>query len=129
VPPPGDRPGGDQRRGRAALATETVAAPFARGLHRLLYEDFDPALEDLASLLKPYDAGKWTVLSYWPFFRFPERRMFMQPVIARRCAARMGYELHYDSTPNRATYRSLLGLSDFVRERIASLEPKDNIDM
>jgi hypothetical protein len=55
--------------------------------------------------------------------------MFMQPVAARRCAARMGYEFHYDSTPNRETYASLLGLSDLVRERIASLEPKDNIDM
>jgi hypothetical protein len=119
----------EQHALNAALATGTVAAPFARGLHRLLYEDFDPALEELASLLKPYNAAKWTVLTYWPFFRFPERHMFMQPVVARKCAARMGYELHYESTPNRETYRSLLGLSAFVREGIAALEPKDNIDM
>jgi hypothetical protein len=81
----------------------------------------------LARLLRK--VAKWTVLTYWPFFRFPKRRMFMQPVAARRCAARMGYELHYDSTPNRETYASLLGFSDFVRKRIAALEPKDNIDM
>jgi hypothetical protein len=41
----------------------------------------------------------------------------------------MGYEFHYDSTPNRETYASLLGLSALVREGIAALEPKENINM
>jgi hypothetical protein len=113
--------GGARQRDRGGIVR--------RGLHRLLYEDFDPALEELASLLQPYNAAKWTVLTYWLFFRFPERHMFMQPVVARKCAARMGYELHYETTPNRETYRSLFGLSAFLREGIAALEPKDNIDM
>jgi hypothetical protein len=46
---------------------------FARGLYELLYNEFDVGLQRLVALLKPYNAAKWPVLTYWPFFRFPDR--------------------------------------------------------
>jgi hypothetical protein len=55
--------------------------------------------------------------------------MFLKPTIVQTCAQRMGYELHYEPLPNRATYRSLLGFTEFLREGIATLEPKENIDL
>lgn len=112
-----------------ALKNGRVVQPFAEGLHELLYGDFDIALEELASLLKPYNAVKWPILTFWPFFRFPDRHMFLKPTIVQTCADRMGYELRYDSMPNRDTYRSLLGFTTFLREGIAELAPRDNIDI
>jgi hypothetical protein len=112
-----------------ALKSKGTAKPFAEGLRGLLYGGFEAALEDLAHLLKPYNAAKWPILTFWPFFRFPDRHMFLKPTLVQACADRMGYELHYASTPNRDTYRSLLDFTRFVREGIAALEPEDNIDV
>lgn len=112
-----------------ALKVKGLAKPFAELLRELLYGDFDQSLEDLAHLLRPHDAAKWPILSFWPFFRFPDLHMFLKPMMVQRCAERMGYDLHYESLPNRDTYHSLLGFAEFVREGIADLEPKDNIDI
>jgi hypothetical protein len=87
-----------------ALESKGTAKPFAEGLRGLLYGGFEAALEDLAHLLKPYNAAKWPILTFWPFFRFPDRHMFLKPTLVQACADRMGYELHYASTPNRDTY-------------------------
>ena len=112
-----------------ALKSEGVALPFAIGLRELLYGDFESALERMTALLRPCNAAKWPILTFWPFFRFPERHMFLKPTIVQTCAERMGYELHYEPLPNRETYRSLLGFTEFLRNGIATLEPKDNIDL
>jgi hypothetical protein len=55
--------------------------------------------------------------------------MFLKPTIVQTCAERMGYDLHYEPLPNPETYRSLLGFTEFLRDGIAALEPKDNIDL
>jgi hypothetical protein len=112
-----------------ALKVKRLAKPFAELLRELLYGDFDQSLENLAHLLKPHDAAKWPILTFWPFFRFPDRHMFLKPTIAQDCAERMGFDLHYETLPNRRTYRSLLEFTQFLREGIAELEPKDNIDL
>jgi hypothetical protein len=112
-----------------ALKSESVAAQFAKDLRELLYGDFELALERMAVLLRPCNAAKWPILTFWPFFRFPNRHMFLKPTIVQTCAERMGYELHYEPLPNPETYRSLLGFTEFLRDGIATLRPKDNIDL
>jgi hypothetical protein len=112
-----------------ALRTKAVAQPFAEGLRELLYGEFEFALEALAALLRPHNAAKWPILTFWPFFRFPNRHMFLKPTIVRICAGRLGYELHYERLPNRTTYQSLLGFTEFLRAGIAELKPRDNIDL
>jgi hypothetical protein len=112
-----------------ALKVENLRQPFAEHLTELLYGDFDRALQDLNRLLKPDEAAKWPILTYWPFLRFPDRHMFLKPKMTENCATRLGYELDYDSSPNPRTYRSLLDFTDFLRNGIAELEPRDNIDL
>jgi hypothetical protein len=56
---------------------------FARGFYELLYGEFNAGLQRLAALLKPYKAAKWPILTYWPFFRFPDRHAFLKPEIAK----------------------------------------------
>jgi len=102
---------------------------FVRGLYELLYGEFDLGLQRLVPLLKPYNAAKWPVLTYWPFFRFPDRHAFLKPDIVNVCAYRLGHELDYDPTPNTRSYRSFLGLVEYVRDGIQVLRPRDNIDL
>ncbi len=105
-------------------------APFVNSLHALLYgDDFEPALVQMASLLAPSGAAKWPIVTYLPFLRWPDRHVFLKPEITRQCAFRLGYELEYEPEPNGRTYRSFCGLLDTIREGIASLGPRDNIDM
>ncbi len=99
-------------------------------LQSLLYgDDFDLALVHMASLLAPSGAAKWPIVTYLPFLRWPDRHVFLKPEIAQQCAYRLGYELEYESEPSTRTYWSFCGLLDTIREGIASLGPRDNIDM
>jgi hypothetical protein len=112
-----------------ALKKPATARTFSETLLRLLYRDFDSALEDLAWLLKPFGAATWTVLTFLPFFRFPEHHMFLKPTIYQNCAHQMGYEAHYDSMPNPKTYASSVEFAKFLADGLALLTPKDNIDI
>jgi hypothetical protein len=112
-----------------ALGHRGVAQPFAEGLRELIYGDIGAALEHLSHLLKPHGAAKWPILTFWPFFRFPDRHMFLKPTYTQGCAERMGFDLDYETLPNGRTYRSLLKFTEFLRNGIAGLQPKDNIDL
>jgi hypothetical protein len=112
-----------------ALKTARVHQPFAEGFRELLYGDFGAALRQLVNVLGPYKAAKWPILTFWPFFRFPDRHMFLKPTIVKECARRLGYEFDYQPMPNLETYRSLLQVTDLLRKDIAVLQPKDNIDV
>jgi hypothetical protein len=102
---------------------------FARGLYELLYGEFDVGLQRLVALLKPYNAAKWPILTYWPFFRFPDRHAFLKPEIAKVCAYRLGRDLDYDPTPNPRSYRSFLDLVAYMHDGIQVLGPRNNIDL
>ena len=104
--------------------------PFAEGVYQLLYgNDFGQALNHIVHILKPHNAAKWPVVTYLPYFRFPDRHMFLKPEVTKDCADRLGFELDYDATPNIETYNSLIELVSFIRHGIARLGPKDNIDI
>lgn len=102
---------------------------FARGLYELLYGEFDVGLQRLVALLKPYNAAKWPILTYWPFFRFPDRHAFLKPEIVKTCAYRLGRELDYDPTPNPQSYRSFMEFVEYLRDGLEVLQPRDNIDL
>jgi hypothetical protein len=102
---------------------------FARGLYDLIYGEFDVGLQRLVALLKPYNAAKWPILTYWPFFRFPDRHAFLKPEIVKVCAYRLGRELDYDPTPNPRSYRSFTDLVEYLRDGLKVLRPRDNIDL
>jgi hypothetical protein len=112
-----------------ALKIKGRAQPFAEGLRELIYGDIETALKDLSHLLRRRGAAKWPILTFWPFFRFPDRHMFLKPTFTQGCAERMGFDLDYETLPNGRTYRSLLEFTEFLRSGIAALAPKDNIDI
>ncbi len=112
------------------LKSEERQRSFGMCLLDLLYgNDFSAAFEQTVDLLSSHGAAKWPIVTYFPFFRFPDRHMFLKPEIAQECAYRLGYELDYEPRPNMESYRSYLGLVDVIRDGIASLEPRDNIDI
>jgi hypothetical protein len=112
-----------------ALRSEDVRERFGHDLVELLYGDTYLGIDKLSRILKPKGAAKWPVITYWPFLLRPERHMLLKPEIAQLCAHILGYELDYDPVPNARTYRSYLGLVDHIRNGIAVLEPRDNIDV
>ena len=104
--------------------------PFARALYTLLYgDDFAQAIVDMVNVLKPNDAAKWPIVTYFPYLRYPGEHMFLKPEVTKRCADRLGFDLHYDPQPNFVTYSSLLKFAAFVKQGISDLHPRDYIDV
>lgn len=59
-------------RGHSADALVSAAARFALGLE-------ETALQEMDSLLKPYNCAKWTIATYLPFLWRPDTHMFLKP--------------------------------------------------
>jgi hypothetical protein len=105
---------------------------FALALADLLHGDeatFDPAFDRIVTLLRPFDAAKWPVITYWPFIVHPDRHMLLKPAVATTCAAGLGLDFTYDSVPTAALYAGYLRLIRQIRDGIRELQPQDNIDV
>ncbi len=112
------------------VSKEKNHEPFSNALYDLLYgNDFDNSLKSMAKLLAPDDAAKWPIITYWPFFCLPDQHMYMKPEIVQNTAYRLGFELSYESYPNPQSYKSLLELTDFIRDGISEMKPSSNIDI
>lgn len=61
----------------------------------------------------------------------PDRHMFLKPAFTQAYAARIGHRFvhDYESTPNAATYVSLLHMTAETGNALADLDPADNIDL
>jgi hypothetical protein len=113
-----------------AIKTTKGKSSVVGAIRSVMYAaDFDKALAGAVATLRPFELAKWPVLTYFPYLRFPERHMFLKPEVTRDCADRMGIDLEYDSTPNAATYRQLLALTEALRTALRPLRPRDNIDI
>jgi hypothetical protein len=55
--------------------------------------------------------------------------MFLKPDVTKRAAEACNFELNYRPELNWRTYESLLRFNAALRELIADLKPRDNIDM
>lgn len=113
------------------LKVDANQEPFALGLFDLLYgDDFDLAFTRFTKLLTGKEnAAKWPIVTYFPFFRFPDEHVFVKPTLFETCAYRLGYDLSYDPKPNIETYRSCQGLVEMIRDETATLHPRNNIDI
>ncbi|MEH6718863.1 MAG: hypothetical protein V7704_08290 [Aurantimonas endophytica] len=101
-----------------------LAAAFAEG-------DEKGSLADLKLLLRPYDSGKWTVVTYLPFLWKPDEHVFLKPTMIHAFAERVGHPFAHVYRPDLdiEVYRSLQDLAQTTREKIADLEPVDMIDV
>lgn len=101
-----------------------AAAAFANG-------DVKPALLAMRGLLKPYDSGKWTVVTYLPFLWRPDVHVFLKPTMLCQFAERVGdrFASAYSAELDHQVYEALLDMAAETRQRIADLKPRDMIDV
>lgn len=121
---------------RDALEDLTAARRFFRTLIGLLKSPaisadvFEPYAQAVCDL--PAEKGRvasWAVTTILPYLAQPDRHMFLKPEVTRKAADRLGFELHYDPTPNWVTYEALLRMSEVYRKLLADLGCRDMIDV
>ena len=80
----------------------------------------------------PADGGKvntWPIVTLLPFFADPARFIPLKPTNTEVIAARMGFNLKYDSTPNWESYDAMLRMAGQLLDRLKPLGAKDMIDV
>jgi len=115
------------------LSSDDHKKRFAIDVFNLLYDlgDENNNLAKLINTLEEIGAAKWTVLTYFLFIRYPEKHIFLKPMITQSAASIMRFELNYSSQLNLKTYHSLLKLAGALKSRLieVGLTPKDMIDV
>jgi hypothetical protein len=89
------------------------------------------AMADAVSQL-PADGGKvftWPIVTLLPFFANPQRFLALKPTNTELMAARMAFDLKYDSTPNWETYDASLRMAQQLFEKLAPHGARDMIDV
>lgn len=71
----------------------------------------------------------WPLVTVFGFLAVPTRHIFLKPTVIRRAAARYGFPFAYQSRPNADTYASFLEFARVVRRDLASMHPRDMIDL
>jgi hypothetical protein len=89
------------------------------------------ALEDLAAVLAPHGAAKWTIVSLLPFLLDPEHWPFVKPTFIERAEKATGIEVEYDPLPNARTYTLVRDLYEHVAAALGErgFAPRDFIDV
>ena len=102
-----------------------------RALARFTTDNDAASLSNLATLLKPYDNAKWTVVTYIPYLWRPEIHMFLKPEATKDFATRVGHPLAsvYQAPLSYEVYVSLLDLVARTEMELADLKPRDRIDI
>jgi hypothetical protein len=120
----------EKMRVRDALRSP-AADDFIRAAARFALGEGQPALNAMESALKPYDAAKWTTVTYLPFLWQPEQHMFLKPEATKDFAERVGHRFASDYEPRLdiAVYDSLLSLAAGTTAELSDLKPRDRIDV
>jgi hypothetical protein len=107
------------------------AQEFIQAAARLVKADRKQALKDLNRILAPFDANKWTIVTYLPFLWDPAEHMFLKPEATNDFAERIGrrFASLYRPELDVRVYESLLDLTAMVKLNLADLSPRHNIDV
>ena len=121
---------------RDAVRTAAGAQRFAEGVYAWLHgrdsveSRFGAWCEAIAGLPRRQTRVlTWPVVTVFGFLAQPDRHIFLKPNVTRLAAARYGFDFHYQSRPNWATYSQLLDLAETVRFDQRDLGPRDLIDV
>jgi hypothetical protein len=80
----------------------------------------------------PADGGKvltWPNVTLLAFLADPARFMVLKPASTETMAARMNFDLRYQTVPNWSTFEALQRMSTFLLQRLQQLGAKDLIDV
>lgn len=91
-------------------------------------EATQPAFEAFSKELDHLGCAKWPILTAYRFLLHPQTDVLIKPENLRNAAEVARFEINYRSELNWLTYYSVTRFYKYVREKIADLDPKDNID-
>jgi hypothetical protein len=121
---------------REALADKTGARLLARGLFSLIHGAgrFDARLERFTAVLdqvpqRQTRLAKWPVATLFPFVARPALYLILKPVMMKRAADRLGFDLAYASRPNAPTYASMMRYVSWLTGALSAWRPRDLIDV
>jgi hypothetical protein len=121
-----------------ALKDENAALSFFMALFDVVEMDgvdkdsYSSLIEVVTNL--PHEAGRarvatWPVLTQFPYIARPDCHMFLKPEVTKACAARMTFDLNYNSQLNWITYSQLIKLAEMLFEELKPMGAKDYIDV
>lgn len=121
---------------RDAIRSPAGAQAFACALFDLLHGDESLEIR-FASWIAALDAlpRRQTRVLTWPlatifgFVAQPKRHFFFKPTVTRQAFRRCGILFDYSSQPSWPVYKALLDAVRNARGGIASLRPRDMVDM
>jgi hypothetical protein len=104
---------------------------FSEKLYQLLYgkEDVAERFISFARTLVGIKAAKWAILSYFLFIVFPDKYIFLKPIITQITAEISAFEINYRPDLNWRTYQSVLEFSEYFRSELNDFKPRDMIDI
>lgn len=104
---------------------------FIQSAARFTLDGGGQALRDMEHFLRPFEAAKWTVVTFLPFLWRPEQHMYLKPEVTKLYAERVGhpYAEKYSPDLDIAVYQSLLDLSRQTEKELVDLKPRDRIDI
>ena len=116
---------------REGLKEENMQEAFALSLFDLLHgkDELESRFDAWAKTLKSIEVDKWSTASYFLFVMYPERYMFVKPAITQAVAAMSAFNISLTPRINWRTYEKILSFSDYIKEKLHLLEPKDMIDI
>ena len=92
-------------------------------------EDLEPRFNEFMRFSESVGLAKWTYVTYFLFLSDPDKHMFVKPEMLKRSLEISQYPLEYEPTPSYDQYRQILDFSQWLKTRIAELEPRDMIDV
>ena len=115
----------------AAQRFFTALLPFIAAEHPRK-DLFDALAEAFVGL--PAEEGKarvatWPVLTILPFLARPDLFVLVKPEVTKQCAERLPFDIQYSSQLRWLTYERILKMSDYLREKLSDLMPRDYIDV
>lgn len=108
-----------------------TAAKFLRAAAQFASGDVNSAAAAMHQAIKAHGPLTWPTATYFPFLWDPDQHMFLKPGVTRDFAERVGHPFQYvyESAITREVYASLLDLTNFTKQAIQDLQPRDNIDV
>jgi hypothetical protein len=120
----------------AVVRSELGARRFAEGLYGWLHgpgterSRFERWVDVVAGLPRRQTrVATWPVITVFGFIARPRVHLFLKPLTVQRAAAAYGFDLPYSPRPSWSTYGRYLELARRVREDLADLGPRDQIDV
>lgn len=121
---------------RDAVKSERGAEIFAKGLYNYVYgkEPLQKRFESFALALSKLPRKQTRVLT-WPlqtvfgFIANPKEHIFLKPRVTQAAALEYKYDFDYASKPNWKTYQSLINFATKIKKDVATLRPRDFIDL